>query len=219
MLDVFVGYDPREAVAYHTFCNSVIRNTSEPVRFTPLYQNICGIRQRDGSNTFSYSRFLVPYLMGFTGRALYCDGDMICGGDIAELFSYGAGAPVACVKHNYRTRQKVKYLNSRNIDYPCKNWSSVMLFNCDAPACSVLTPAFLAVQSGQSLHSFEWCGAQNVDRLPAEWNQLVGEYAEQPGTKLWHYTLGAPCFEDYATCDSADEWHREFNLMVKPNGD
>jgi primosomal protein N'' len=44
----------------------------------------CGLPQ--GSNAFTLSRFLVPWFMGFQGRAIFADGaDMLCLGDIAEL--------------------------------------------------------------------------------------------------------------------------------------
>jgi hypothetical protein len=56
MIRLFAGYDPREAVGYHVFCQSLIERTSEPVAITPLYGT-----QRDGTNAFTYQRFLVPY--------------------------------------------------------------------------------------------------------------------------------------------------------------
>ena len=30
-IPVFVGYDPREAIAYHVCVNSIIRNSSQPL--------------------------------------------------------------------------------------------------------------------------------------------------------------------------------------------
>ena len=66
--EIFVGFDQREAVAYHTFVQSIIDNSSIPVRFLPLntkslpdYKEV----HSDGSNDFIYSRFLVPYMMNF----------------------------------------------------------------------------------------------------------------------------------------------------------
>ena len=37
---VFVGYDPREAVAYHVCCNSIIRLATAPVAIVPLYHRL-----------------------------------------------------------------------------------------------------------------------------------------------------------------------------------
>lgn len=30
-----------------------------------------------------------------------------------------------------------------------------------------------------------------------------------PDTKLLHWTLGTPCFHEFATAPMAEEWHRE----------
>ena len=37
------------------------------------------------STEFTYTRFLVPYLCGYQGKAIFIDCDMLCLGDIAEL--------------------------------------------------------------------------------------------------------------------------------------
>src|SRR3977135_2943008 len=90
MIRLFIGYDPREAVVFHACVNSVIRYASQPVAVTPLALNNLGSyieRHRDGSNQFTYSRFLVPHLVGWTGWALYMDGDMLLRTDIAELWN------------------------------------------------------------------------------------------------------------------------------------
>ncbi len=35
-INIVIGYDEREAVAYHTCVESIISNTSEHVKFIPL---------------------------------------------------------------------------------------------------------------------------------------------------------------------------------------
>jgi hypothetical protein len=93
VIRLFIGYDPREAVVYHVCVNSIIRHASEPVAVTPLaLKNLGGYveRHRDGSNQFTYSRFLVPQLMDWSGWALYIDGDMLLRTDIAEQCPYRA---------------------------------------------------------------------------------------------------------------------------------
>ena len=89
VIDLVVGFDQKEAVAYHTFVQSVIENASNPVRFMPLNMKSLkeySERHNDGSNEFIYSRFLVPHLMNFKGWAIYADGDMICVEDIKKLW-------------------------------------------------------------------------------------------------------------------------------------
>lgn len=213
MIPLFVGFDQREAVAYHTFCQSVISRASEPVSFTPLaLNNLKGYTEnhKDGSNDFIYSRFLVPYLMGYKGWAIFADGDMVCQADIAELWAlrdpYKA---VQVVKHDYTTKYPKKYLGAKNEDYPRKNWSSVILWNCGHYSNRMLTPAYVATQPGSVLHRFQWLQDDRIGELPKEWNWLAMEYDHNPDAKLYHYTVGTPCFKEYSTCDHAELWHKE----------
>ena len=71
-VNVVVGYDEREAVAYHTCIESIISNSSTHINITPLcLKHFKKYRENhtDGSNEFIYSRFLVPYLFKFKGLA------------------------------------------------------------------------------------------------------------------------------------------------------
>lgn len=219
MIDIFIGYDEREAVAYHVCCQSILSRASEPVRFTPLALNLLrGYQENhhDGSNAFIYSRFLVPWLCGFNGWAIYLDGDMIVREDIAQLWKRRlthVGALV--VKHDYKTKYPVKYLGSKNEDYPRKNWSSVILWNCDYYPNRILSPEFVAKQSGSYLHRFEWLTDQQLGELPPTWNHLTMEY-EPNGAKLLHFTVGTPCFEGYENQEGADEWRAEYRKATAP---
>jgi len=213
-IPVFVGYDPREAIAYHTCVNSIIRNSSQPVAIVPVALNLFrdySETHTDGSNHFIYTRFLVPYLMEYQGWAIFIDGDMIVRGDIAELWNlrdYRKDALV--VKHNYKTRRNEKYLGNANEDYPRKNWSSVILWNCNALRNRELTPEFVQKATGAELHRFSWIADERLGELPAEWNWLDVEYEYNPLAKLVHYTLGTPCFHEFADQgDFSDEWHKE----------
>jgi lipopolysaccharide biosynthesis glycosyltransferase len=212
-IPIFIGYDPREAIAFHTCVNSIIRHASQPVSIMPLalnnFQDYTETHT-DGSNQFIYSRFLVPYLMDYTGQAIFIDGDMIVRDDIAELWNLrDLGKDVMVVKHDYKTKMPVKYLGSKNEDYPRKNWSSVMIFNCNNFPTKKLTPAYIQKSTGAHLHRFEWTTDDRVGELPPEWNWLPDEYGPNPNAKLLHYTLGSPCFHEFATTPMADEWHRE----------
>jgi lipopolysaccharide biosynthesis glycosyltransferase len=213
MIDVFIGYDPREAIAYHTCVNSIIRHSSKPVRLIPLALNLLedyDEHHTDGSNHFIYSRFLVPYLCGFSGHALYIDGDMILRDDIYKLWELReTGRDVQVVKHDYQTKMSEKYLGSKNENYPRKNWSSVILWNCGNHPNRKLTPEYIKKSTGKHLHRFEWIDDDRIGELPKEWNWLPDEYGANPDAKLVHYTLGTPSFYDFATTPMGDEWHRE----------
>ena len=215
-IPVFIGYDPREAVAYHTCANSIIRHASRPVAIIPLALNLFEDYEEthtDGSNHFIYSRFLVPHLMEYTGHAIFIDGDMIMRSDIVELWEQrDVTKDVQVVKHDYRTRMTEKYLGAPNEDYPRKNWSSVILWNCNSFPNRRLTPDFVQQSTGSFLHRFTWLDDERIGELPREWNWLPDEYGPNPDAKLLHYTLGTPCFHEFATTPMADEWHREHLL-------
>lgn len=210
---MFVGYDPREAVAYHVCANSIIRTASSPVAIIPIALNLFQDYQEthtDGSNQFIYSRFLVPYLMNFHGRAIFIDGDMIVRSDIVELYeSLEIGMDVAVVKHDYQTRMTEKYLGSKNENYPRKNWSSVIVWDCQTYPNKQLTPEFVQKQPGSFLHRFSWIDNDRIQSLDPVWNWLPDEFGPNPDAKLLHYTLGTPCFHEFADTPQAEEWHRE----------
>jgi lipopolysaccharide biosynthesis glycosyltransferase len=212
-IPVFVGYDPREAIAYHVCVNSIIRNASQPVAIVPLALNLLGEYEEthtDGSNHFIYSRFLVPYLMNWSGRAIFIDGDMVVRGDIVELYDLmSLDKDVMVVKHDYETRQSEKYLGSPNENYPRKNWSSVIVWNCSNFPNRRLTPEFVQKSTGAYLHRFSWLDDDRIGELPPTWNWLPDEYGANPEAKLLHYTLGTPCFHEYADTPQSEVWHRE----------
>ncbi|MEY4079277.1 MAG: hypothetical protein RIS80_1046, partial [Actinomycetota bacterium] len=132
----------------------------------------------DGTNSFTYSRFLVPYLQGFQGFAIFADGaDMLCRADIAELWDMRDPLKaVQVVKHDYTTCEPRKYVGTQmeapNSSYPRKNWSSLMLFNCSYPMHNRLTPQYIAQTSGTLLHRLSWLDDSKIGELPKEWNWL-----------------------------------------------
>lgn len=212
MIRLFVGYDPREAAAYHTFCQSVIEHASVPVAFIPLHRSMLEDfdGQRDGTNAFIYSRYLIPLLCQFTGWAMFADGDMLARADIAELWALrNPRHAVSVVPHSYQTAHPRKYvgtpLESDNLDYHRKNWSSLMLWNCGHPRNSALTREVVQTASPQFLHQFQWLKDGDLGELPGEWNHLVREY-EPREAKLRHYTLGVPGFWYYRQDEGAIEW-------------
>jgi hypothetical protein len=224
---VCLGYDHREAAAYHVACQSILEHATVPVSFIPLALNtLKGYEENheDGSNLFVYSRFLVPWLMGWKGCAIYMDSDVLVRDDIAKLWAlrrHDLGLQV--VKHDYKTKHALKYLGtpmeSPNEDYPMKNQSSVMLFSCSFLENRKLTPEFVARAPGSFLHRFEWLSPNRVGELPKEWNHLVGEYPPNPDAKLLHHTLGSPALGgSHRDQEGADEWHRTLRNALAPLG-
>ena len=213
MINIFIGYDHREAIAYHVCANSIIRHSSKPISLTPLaLTNMQDYQEThtDGSNQFIYSRFLVPHLMEYSGWAIFMDGDMLVRDDIEKLWALRDDSKAAMVvKHNYKTKMTEKYLGAKNEDYPRKNWSSVILWNCSHAANKVVTPEFIETATGAQLHRFSWLADDLIGELPNVWNWLPDEFGANQDAKLLHYTLGTPSFHDFATTPMGDEWHRE----------
>jgi len=218
IVDIVVGFDQREAVAYHTFTQSIIEKSTMPVRFLPLSINSLSNyneRHNDGSNDFIYSRFLVPHLMNFKGWAIYADGDMICLEDIKKLWNQrNNNYAVQVVKHDYQTKIEKKYFGNKNENYPRKNWSSLILWNCEHEAHKILSPDFIEKQSGAFLHRFSWIKDEEIGSIDKEWNWLAMEYEEKESINLIHYTIGTPCFKEYENKSLSQHWKKSFLNML-----
>jgi hypothetical protein len=215
---VFVGFDQREAIAYHTFAQSLIQNSSVPVSLIPMslkvLQSVYNETHTDASNEFIYSRFLVPFLCGFDGPAVFVDGDMVIETDIKDLFNlFDSSKAIQVVQHDYKTKANLKYFGNKNEDYPRKNWSSMILWNCSHAAHRILTPEFVANQSGSFLHRFRWIDDRDIGGLDASWNWLAEEYSANESARLIHYTLGTPCLKDYQDCSQSDRWHAYYRSL------
>jgi hypothetical protein len=219
MIRVFIGYDPREAIAFSVLSHSIHARSSLPVAIAPvMLEQLTGIyrRPRDPlqSTDFSFSRFLTPYLCGFDGWALFMDCDMLMLDDIAALWSLrDERFAVQVVKHVHVPKEDVKFLGAVQTKYAKKNWSSVMLMNC--ARCSRLTPDYVNSASGLELHQFKWlAGDHEIGALPGSWNHLVGYDAARRDAGLVHYTSGGPYFEGYRGCEYAKEWFDERDAML-----
>lgn len=217
-IPIFIGYDANETVAYHVCANSLIRTSTNRLSITPLaLNNLTGYKEThtDGSNSFTYSRFLVPQLMDYQGWALFIDGDMVVTEDITNLWDLrDEQYAIMVVKHDYKTKMTTKYLGAKNENYPRKNWSSVILWNCAHEANRVITEEFVEKSTGPELHRFTWLNDNLVGSLPLEWNWLPDEYGENNNAKLLHYTLGTPCFAEFAHSPQANIWHDEYRQTI-----
>ena len=217
IVKMVVGFDQRESVAYHTFVQSIIEKSSLPVSFTPLSINtLKGYEEKheERSNDFVYSRFLTPYLNNFEGWAIFADGDMICQADIQDLLDLRDDSKaLQVVKHDYKTKAQQKYLGNINQDYPRKNWSSVILWNCAHPKHKILTQDFISNQTGKYLHRFSWLKDDEIGELPKEWNWLATEYPNNEEAKIIHYTLGTPCFKDYRDTEMSEIWLNKYGRL------
>jgi len=218
MINLYIGHDPRETIGTHVFIQSVLAHSSVPVAITPLHKPMLskafGGDVAEGTNAFTMSRFLIPFLQGWRGTAIFMDGaDMLLKGDLAELEAlrdpYKA---VQVVKHNYQTNAPRKYVGTSmeadNLDYRRKNWASVMLINCDHYSWRKMTPSVLLDGNLLEALSFSWVADQYIGELPIHWNWLVDEFGRSEDAKVLHWTQGVPLFKNYSHTPHSDEWFK-----------
>ena len=221
-IPMFIGYDRRVPITYHVMVHSIIRRASQAVTCTPLI--ISALReqglmtrplQANQSTEFSFSRFLVPFLMDYNGWAIFTDNDMIMVEDVAKLWALRDNKyAIMCVKHNHVPENDTKFLGEKQLQYEKKNWSSVMLINCGK--CKALTPEYVNTASGLELHRFHWLKDDNlIGEIPHEWNFLVDyDQGAAEDQKLIHYTDGGPYYSAFADCPMASEWISERNHLL-----
>jgi len=185
---IFIGYDPRQPVAFTVLSHSIIKFATRPVAITPLVLEHTGI-DRVGLTPFTFSRFLVPYMMNYEGRAIFMDIDMMVVGDITELFK------LACQED-----KKVWVVKNKLHRY---EWPSLMLFDCEK--CPELTPEFVQ-NTDKPLHTMGWCKEEEIGEFSPEWNQLVGYDPPNPNAKAIHFTQGVPAFPETEKCEWAEQW-------------
>jgi hypothetical protein len=213
VIRLFAGYDRREAVGFHVFLSSVLDRASVPVCLHAL--DAKGLPE--GTNGFTFSRFLVPWLCGFKGRAIFADAcDMLMLSDIAALDAlFDPSKAVQVVRQDYKTRHPIKYRGTEmecpNRDYDRKNWASLMIVNCEHPAWQGMTPErvreFAAVPT--QLLGLRWIADEAIGFLPDAWNRLIDEGQDTEGAALLHWTAGIPAFKHYADAPGADAWRRQ----------
>lgn len=198
-LRIYIGYDHRQAVSYNVLQFSIFRRASKPVAISPLFLPTLPMT-RTGLTPFTFSRFLVPWLSGFQGWAMFLDIDYLCRADVAELFALTDDRYAVMVSKNEKKFE----------------WASMILFNCGHPANRILMPHYVEdPKQCRSPHTIDWLPPELVGDLPREWNHLVGYDAPRSDAKLVHYTQGMPIFEETKGSEYADEWKKEH---AKANG-
>jgi hypothetical protein len=233
---IYIGFDTREAAAFAVAYHSANRRTTQPfpirglvldqLREAGLYwRPTTGVRADGGplqlfddisqapmSTEFAISRFLTP-ILAKEGWALFMDCDVLVRADLSRLFELADPRyAVMCVQHQHRPdleARPTKMDGQQQTAYPRKNWSSVMLFNCEHPAVRALSVNHVNAAAGRDLHRFEWLDDSEIGALPEEWNWLAGHSAPALDPKIVHFTDGWPGLPGYEEAPFAGEWRRE----------
>ena len=206
MLTVYVGFDSSNITQKiaHDVCIRSIRKYNDRVKIVSLVKselesNSLFYRLNDPlqSTEFTYTRFLVPYLNNYEGIAVFCDSDFLYKSDIEELLTfYDNTKAVMCVKHKQVSLTNTKFSGMPQNNYPRKNWSSLMLFNCSHPSCKNLNLENVNTKSPKYLHRMEWCEDNQIGKIPSKYNYLLGYYFTDDA-KAVHYTEGGPWHEEW----------------------
>lgn len=223
-MKIFIGWDPREQIAYDVCEHSIVSRNSK-VTTIPLIQK--ELRQQElywrslderAATEFSLTRFLIPELCNFKGKAIFCDCDFLFLTDAQELFDlFDDRYAVQVVQHNYNPSEQIKMDNKIQHLYPRKNWSSLILWNCDHPSNKKLTKEVVNTAEPSYLHQFKWLNDSEIGGINHKWNWLEGWYKEPGDGKpsVVHYTRGGPWFDNYQDVDYAREWLNELAELQK----
>lgn len=226
---IFIGYDQDQPLAYEVAAKSlglVSDITPEPLNADHLRNVGLLTRLVDSrgqrydlasgapcSTDFASSRFLVPILCQ-TGWAMFVDCDVLFLASPKQLNTLlDPEKAVMVVKHNHHGHG-TKMGGVVQTNYHRKNWSSVMLFNCDHPSNKRLSLRDVNERPGRDLHAFYWLDDSEIGELPIEWNWLVN-ITEKPETpKIAHFTNGGPWIKGWEPAQHDDLWnyYRGMNL-------
>jgi lipopolysaccharide biosynthesis glycosyltransferase len=216
-LKIFIGWDSRFPESADVLRHSLLKHAS-------LHLDICYLRLDElqlvrphdprASTEFTYSRFLVPHLCGFKGKAIFMDSDMLCLGDIKELDELEMkDYALRVVKHDYQPKNTVKMYGCEQSSYPRKNWSSLMIMNCEK--LRLWSKEVVETQSGAYLHRFQDIPDEQIGEISKNWNTL--DWMDSK-TKLIHYTNGGPWLEAYRNHPHAEVWFQARSEMLASEG-
>lgn len=227
MNHLFFGHEDRVAAGTTVFVHSVLQHARSPVALMPITRMAASGVTEEGTNAFTFRRFLVPRIMGYRGVAAFVDGsDMLCRCDISDLFClFDDTKAVQVVKHNYQTRHPRKYvgawMEAGNADYERKQWASVMLINCAHPQWSFMHPGYvqqLAKENPLALLQFRFLPDSAIGDLPIEWNWLVDEHGPNEDARILHWTAGVPGIAHYNRAPMHSEWHSALSAAATITG-
>lgn len=235
-LRVFIGQDSREIEAYDVAVHSLLAATSVPVSVIPLNERRLaetGMLRRATdkrgqsydlpsnapvSTEFAISRFLVP-ILAQSGWCLFTDCDMVFLSDVRELFDLADDRfAVMVVKHEH-AGGGTKMDGQPQLAYTRKNWSSVVLWNCDHPANRRLSVVDVRERRGFDLHNFYWLHDSEIGELPRSWNWLVGVIPKPDPLHLAHFTLGGAWLPNWPHTEHDGIWLQAREAMKKDRGD
>ncbi len=217
VIRVYVGTDRSQLLAVSVLEHSIKRHTTAKVEVIPMLDLPVPTPTdpRNGQRTgFSYSRFCIPKLAGYEGKAIYMDADMLVFNDIRELSNIPFdGAKIIIqeeVKFEEMTTQKVGAPKKR------KKQCAVMLLDCSQLDWNIenIVEGFDSEKYDYEDLMYEMCILDESEvkyGVPFEWNSL--EHYDRD-TRLIHYT--DVYTQPWSECGNelAYLWFAEVRLML-----
>ena len=171
------------------------------------------------STEFTYSRFLIPYLENYEGFSFFMDDDYIWKHNPLGLFNFlDPDHAVACVQYDFKHHEETKFNGEKNVSYPKKLWSSMMIFNNGHEDCRKLTPEAVNTWTGQQLHQFEW--TDQISKIPHDKICTEGyEESFNNSHHAIHYTRGGPWIKDMdcSHINMLETYYKYKNKLPKSN--
>lgn len=230
MIRIYIGYDSREPKSAEVCRKSIMRYNPTieinelhiddiPAYTRPWHKDgaryIDEVTDQPFSTEFAFTRFMVPYLNGYDGWAVFVDADFVFCGDVQDVMNYADDSfPVMCVQHDFLPIAEEKMDGQVQKPYFRKLWSAFTLWNCGHPMNKKLTPSSVNTKPGLWLHQFEWCD-HNIGPLPEEWHWILGRdrpisptthYRHSTDIKAYHFTEGTPELPGYENCYKSELW-------------
>ena len=184
---VFVGVDRTQILALRVLEHSIKRHTTANVQITPMLDLPIAL-PKDPNNFprtgFSFTRFCIPELAGYQGKAIYMDADMQVFKDIRGLWNMPFdGAHIIL-------QDEQDAMHRPNGERERKRQSSVMLLDCNQLKWQIndIINDLDAGKYGYRDLMNQLCIVDNdkiAHRLPLKWNHLD---AYDQDTSLTHYT-------------------------------
>jgi hypothetical protein len=191
VIRVFVGADRSQLLAVPVLEYSIKRHTSAKVEVIPMVDLPVPVPKdpRNGQRTgFSYSRFCIPKLAGYKGKAIYMDADMMVFGDISELWNIPFDHAKVIIQQELKPEEQTTY----KVGSPEKRIKqcAVMLLDCERLNwdIEIIVAGFDRGEYNYDQLMYDLCILKEEEikySIPFEWNSL--EHWDK-NTKLLHYT-------------------------------
>lgn len=191
-IKVFIGADRSQWIGVKVLEHSLQRHSKAEVEVHPMID--LPVRPpknpaHDQRTGFSFSRFAIPALAGYQGRAIYMDADMLVFRDIAELWNLPMGEQKVLVQEDL-TAVQGDTSHKRGAPHVRIRQCSVMLLDCERLDWKVeaIVQGFDDGKYDYAQLMYQLCLLPDEAigaRIPFQWNSLE-HFDEKTGNI--HYT-------------------------------